>query len=98
MMIYTLPIHNQARIDRAENLLKLYITQGKELDEDQKKGLTVYVDALESMSDQINGYTLKDTIIQDMVIKEVSYFFEGTKSAEQVCEVLQNKVELYLNE
>jgi len=33
-----------------------------------------------------------------VVYSEVEYFFDGSKSAEAVASVLQNKVFLYLNE
>lgn len=36
--------------------------------------LNGYMDAMEAMSDQINGYTFKDTMIQDIVVKEMEYF------------------------
>ena len=98
MSLLSLPLHNQAREDRAENLYRLLLTEGNELDESQKQALNGYLNGVEALSDQINGYTFWDTTIQDMVIKEMEYFFDGTKSADQVCQVLQNKVELYLNE
>ena len=98
MSLLSLPLHNQAREDRAENLYRLLLTEGNDLDESQKQALNGYLNGVEALSDQINGYTFRDTTIQDMVIKEMEYFFDGTKSADQVCQVLQNKVELYLNE
>lgn len=98
MSLLSLPLHNQAREDRAEDLYRMLLRSGRDLDESQKQALNGYLNAVEALSDQINGYTFRDTTIQDMVIKEMEYFFDGTKSADQVCQVLQNKVELYLNE
>jgi len=46
----------------------------------------------------LNFYPVTDQIINDMVYSEVEYFFSGSKSAEVVASVLQNKVFLYLNE
>ena len=60
--------------------------------------LKQYNDAVESFSNQINTFEIKDTIIEDMIQAEVAYFFEGEKTAEEVASTLQNKVELYLNE
>lgn len=98
MSLLSLPLHNQARADRAEDLYRMLLTEGRDLDESQKQALYGYLNTVEALSDQINGFTFRDTTIQDMVIKEMEYFFDGTKSADQVCQVLQNKVELYLNE
>lgn len=98
MSLLSLPVHNEARKDRAENLYSMLLAEGGELDESQTQALEGYVDAVEALSDQINGYTIKDTTIQDMVINEMAYFFSGAKTADQVCQALQSKVELYLNE
>ncbi len=98
MSMLALPMHNKARKDRTENLYRMLFAEGGELNETQREGLDRYLNAVEALSNQINGYTYRDTTIQDMVIKEMKYFFDGTKSADQVCEVLQNKVDLYLNE
>lgn len=98
MSVISLPINNQARADRAEDLYKMLLTGGTDLGETEKQALNNYLEAVESMSDQMNGYTFKDSTIQDMVTSEMAYYFDGTKSSDQVCEVLQNKVDLYLNE
>ena len=94
----SLPIHNEARRDKAESTYRMLLTDGGELDQTQKESLQAYTDVVETMSDRINGYTVKDTTIQDMVTQEIGYFFDGNKTADEVCQVLQNKVGLYLNE
>lgn len=96
--LITLPIHNEARMDKAENLYGMLFTEGGELDTTQKQALKSYTDAVEEMTDQMNGFTIRDTVIEDMVIEEMAYFFDDSKTADEVCQVLQNKVELYLNE
>ncbi|MCL2059170.1 MAG: extracellular solute-binding protein [Oscillospiraceae bacterium] len=60
--------------------------------------LKKYNDTIERFSDQINTFEIKDAIIDDMIQAEVSYFFEGAKTADEVAATLQSKVELYLNE
>jgi ABC-type glycerol-3-phosphate transport system substrate-binding protein len=57
-----------------------------------------FYETTEQFSDQINTFEIKDTTVDDMIAAEVVYFFEGTKSAEDVARALQSKVELYLNE
>lgn len=98
MSFLSLPLHNQARTDKIGYLYSMMFAEGGEPDDSVKLAMKGYTDTVEIMSDQINGYTMKDTTIQDMVIKETAYFFDGTKTAGQVCEVLQNKIDLYLNE
>ncbi|MCL1816437.1 MAG: extracellular solute-binding protein [Clostridiales bacterium] len=73
-------------------------TEDLELDEAQKEVLAKYIVASEQLSDLINTYTIRDNVIDDMIAAEVQYFFDGTKSADEVAEALQGKVELYLNE
>lgn len=98
MSFISLPIHNEARMDRTETLYRMLLADAGELNESQQQALKNYLEAVETMSDQINDFILKDTTIQDMVVKEMRYYFDATKTAEQVCQVLQNKVDLYLNE
>jgi multiple sugar transport system substrate-binding protein len=95
----SLPINNAAREKKAELVVSgAFMGLGKELDEDQKVMLSQYTEAVEQLSDQINCYRIEDTIINDMIASEVSYFFDDTKTAEEVADILQNKVDLYLNE
>ncbi|QHQ61899.1 extracellular solute-binding protein [Anaerocolumna sedimenticola] len=69
-----------------------------ELDEKQTEIFNNYNKALNQYSDMLNTYMIHDTVIDDMVNEEVKYFFDGSKSAKEVAEILQGKVELYLNE
>jgi multiple sugar transport system substrate-binding protein len=95
----SLPLNNAAREKKAELVVSgAFMGLGKELDEDQKEMLSQYTEAVEQLSDQINSYRIEDIIVNDMIAAEVSYFFDGTKTAEEVADVLQNKVDLYLNE
>jgi ABC-type glycerol-3-phosphate transport system substrate-binding protein len=100
LMPLSLPLHNDARAQKAEMLLSgaFMGEQGEPLDETQQEVLRLYTEAVEQLSDQINVYTMKDSIIDDMIAAEVRYYFDGAKSAAEVAQVLQNKATLYLNE
>lgn len=98
LSLVSLPVHNAARQEKSELLYSMLLTGGGALDETQREALASYTDMVEVMSDRINGYSMIDTTIQDMVMQETAYFFDGTKTADDVCRALQNKVGLYLNE
>lgn len=38
------------------------------------------------------------SVISDVVLEEAEYYFNGDKSAEQVAEIIDNRVQMYLNE
>lgn len=103
MMITALPLHNSARDKKAETVMTgMSGKQGQEMSEDQKKtiveALGGYNETVEKLSDQINSFVFTDSVVNDMISSEVRYFFEGNKTAEEVANVLQSKVDLYLNE
>jgi multiple sugar transport system substrate-binding protein len=96
----SLPINNFARAQKAEAMVSgAYFGMGDdELDETQRVILENYTNVIESFSDQINVFVIRDSIVDDMIASEVGYFFDGTKTADEVARTLQNRVELYLNE
>jgi len=106
MMPTSLPLLNSAREKKAETILTSLSAGGQgqaaQMSESQQASLagalTGYNTAVEQLSNQINAYVFKDTIVNDMIASEVQYFFEGSKSAAEVAGVLQNRVSLYLNE
>lgn len=69
-----------------------------ELDDKQQGVYEQYTAAIERFSDKISAYQIKDTTIDSIIDSEVKAFFDGTKSAKDVANVLQNKIELYINE
>lgn len=94
-----LPMRNAVRAKKAELILSgAFMGRGEELDDAQKEVLRQYSEAVEQLSDQINTYVFEDTVVNDMIAAEAQYFFDGSKSAEDVANVLQNKVNLYLSE
>ncbi|MDR2194202.1 MAG: extracellular solute-binding protein [Treponema sp.] len=97
--VSTLPLNNAARAKKAELVFSGAGIGGRvPLDEKQRAALDAYREAVERLSDQITAYTFHDTIIDDMVHAEIAYFANGSRSAEEVAGVLQNKAGLYLNE
>ncbi|MDD6503040.1 MAG: hypothetical protein PUF46_05935, partial [Oscillospiraceae bacterium] len=49
----------------------------------------------------VNNITLKenrDSAINDILLEEASAYFNGVKTAEEVSEIIQNRVALYLKE
>ncbi|MDR2793343.1 MAG: extracellular solute-binding protein [Treponema sp.] len=94
-----LPLNNAARVKKAELAFSdMLMGRAAELDEKQRAALAAYIEAVEWLSDRISAYTFQDTVINDMLAAEIRYFADGSRSAEEVARVLQNKAELYLNE
>jgi hypothetical protein len=60
--------------------------------------MEAYREAVESLSDRIDSFTLRDSAVEDMISGETRYFLNGSRSAGETARVLQNKVDLYLNE
>ena len=95
-----LPINNAARAKKAELLLSgALMGRGSiALNDAQLAALANYRATVESLSDKINVYVLHDTIIDDMLRPEATYYIEGSRTLDEVALALQNKVDLYLNE
>ncbi|WP_027398897.1 ABC transporter substrate-binding protein [Anaerovorax odorimutans] len=100
-----LPINNEACLEKCKSdILGLSLgentmdQQGKELTEEQKKVYETYKKLIEKYSASLNCCPIKDDTIDTMIEKEVSYYFDGSKTANEVANILQKKIELYLNE
>lgn len=99
LMPMGLPLHNEARTQKAEFLVSgAFFGLSGEMDDNQQKILEKYQAAMEKLSGRINSYPMQDTIIDDMIAAESQHFFNGEKTAAEVATVLQNRVSLYLNE
>lgn len=100
----SLPVHNAARKEKAEmGISGELFAQGKgntsgELNESQQKALDQYLETTEKLSDALNYCPIEDTTINSMIDSEAAYYFSGSKTAEEVANALQSKIELYLNE
>jgi ABC-type glycerol-3-phosphate transport system substrate-binding protein len=68
------------------------------LTEDQQKIYDIYMELINKYSAMVNTFSVSDQTITDIIIAETVKFFNGSKSAEEVSNVIQNKVDLYINE
>lgn len=46
----------------------------------------------------IRSFEGADSKVSDIISEEVSAYFSGQKTAEQVAEIIQNRVNVYINE
>jgi len=94
---YILSLNNEARKEKAE-LVFSQMFPSRTLNEQQRQALEAYRAAVERLSDSINTYAVQDTNLNDMILAEAQYFFSGSRNADEVARVLQNKAGLYLSE
>ena len=93
------PVNNKAREETAElAFMGMFRNSNGVLNDQQRQALTQYKAAVEKISDSINCFVPEDTSLNDMIASEVQYYFSGSKNADEVARVLQNKADLYLNE
>lgn len=98
------PINNKAVEEKAKleitgQLFKPEENAGiEELTEEQEQTYQEYLAVLNKFADQLNTFLIQDSMINEMIYTEIRHFFDGTKTAEEVAQTLQNQVELYLNE
>lgn len=69
-----------------------------ELTESQQAALDQYVKTIEDFSDLLNYCPIEDETVNMMIDEEVARCFNGSKTAAEAAETLQEKIELYLNE
>ena len=95
-----LPLNNKAREEKAELIFSgaFMGLAGSSLNDQQRQGLENYKSAIEKLSDSINCFVAQDTSLNDMISQEARYFFDGSRTADEVARVLQNKADLYLSE
>jgi len=68
------------------------------LDEEGRAILQEYITLVEYFTNQLNTFFMTDAIIEDIVLTEVREFFDGSRSAEDVAQTLQSRINLFLNE
>jgi multiple sugar transport system substrate-binding protein len=92
-------LNNKAREETTELAFKVFFwgSDGV-LNEQQSQALTQYKAAVEKMTDSINCFVVRDSSLNEMIASEVQYYLDGSKTADDVARVLQNKADLYLNE
>ena len=95
----SLPVNNEARAEKAGlTFAGFFRNSGGVLNEQQREALEDYKATVETLSDKINSFVIRDSSLNDMIAQEVRYFFDGSRTAEEVARILQNKADLYLSE
>jgi len=77
-----------------------YTVDGFQMLTDEKY-LTAYDEFMKYLNvfvNDLNFYPVTDEIIGEMISSETAQFFNGTKTADEVADTLQNKVQMYLDE
>jgi multiple sugar transport system substrate-binding protein len=99
MMNTGFPVNNKAREETSDLAFRgLFGNSNGVLNDQERQALTNYKAAAETLSDSINCFVAQDTSLNDMIASEAQYFFGGSRTADEVARVLQNKADLYLNE
>jgi len=98
MNVYNLPINNEARLEKAMQTEFILGNPYNMLSAQERQDLDDYIAAIESISDMINSYDIRDSSLNDMITQEIEYFFSGARTADEVARILQNKADLYLSE
>jgi multiple sugar transport system substrate-binding protein len=100
--MFGLPINYNAFLESTKSAIKgeffSSYKSGEELDEKGQAIFDAYVPVMDQYTDLLNTYITRDAYIDNTVDAEVKNFFDGSKTAEEVANVLQNKISLYLNE
>jgi hypothetical protein len=99
-----LGINNEARAEGAEHRLfgSRFEVFRTALSSQQRQALEELVEeykaVVEKLSDSINTFIIQDESLNDMIDAELQYYFFGTRSADEIARVLQNRAALYLSE
>ncbi|MCL2833615.1 MAG: extracellular solute-binding protein [Treponema sp.] len=99
IMNFGLPVNNQAREEKAALTFSgAAMGINMPVNDQIQTAIENYKTAVEKLSDSINTYVVQDTSLNDMIAQEVQYYFSGSRTADEVAKVLQNKADLYLSE
>ena len=97
-----LPVNNAAFTKTQEIFFATGLSSdGSRMEIVEEEYLNAYNDYMEFLDSFLNRpsfFPETDKTIKEMIKKEVILFFEGSKSAEDVTNALQNSVQLYLSE
>lgn len=75
-----------------------YILDTTPLTEEQQGYYEKFLRRVDTYSNAINTSPIRDSALEDMIFSQLSAYFSGEKSAEEIASTLQSKVEIYLNE
>jgi len=56
------------------------------------------IEAYKKALEEARAYPIRTAPILDIIYEEAAYYFNGSKSLEEVCGIMENRVQLYLNE
>lgn len=56
------------------------------------------IEAYREAMEGAKAYPVRTAPILDIIYEEAAYYFDGSKSLDEVCAVMENRVQLYLNE
>lgn len=56
------------------------------------------VDAVKDLMNRVDKIAVHDTQLYDIVIEEVEPFFEGQKTAQEVADIIQSRIQIYVDE
>jgi len=94
-----LPVHNEARAEKSKMTFSgSQMGAPVSLNEQSRQSLQEYLTVMESLSALINSFSVRDTNITDMVAQDIQFYIDGSRSADEVARLLQNKADLYLSE
>lgn len=104
--LYGMPVNNKAGERKAKEVISSMTgnpnmdtgSDSIKLTKEQATSYENYMKAINDLSGSLNNVMIKDSTIEQIVQSEVKYFYDGTKTAQEVADNLQNKVQLYLNE
>lgn len=98
--LYTFPVNKKAFTEKVQRESKQFMEKHKDINEhDASNILQRCTHIIEEINKDVNYNTFNiDYEIVKIVDEEVQMFFSGQKSAEQIAQILQNKVSTYLKE
>ena len=70
----------------------------EEMDATDLQVLADYIELVEYFTNQLNTFFTTDAIIEEIVMTEVEEFFNGSRTAEDIAQTLQSRINLVLNE
>lgn len=102
MRMAGLPTHIGAFEERTElSIIGALFDPGQaveEMDSQQREVFDAYVAQVNYFTNRLNTFFTTDAIVEDIVMTEVQEFFDGSRSAEEVAQTLQSRINLFLNE
>ena len=99
--LFELPVNYAAYYEMSK---RFFVTEPSEdgsmviTDEEFQYAYDEFIELFDGYVNKLTFLPITDAVIKDMVMKEAKLFFDGVKTAEEVADTLQNRVQLYLSE